>query len=173
MLDIGGGSTELIVGLVGEGEPGAAYSMDIGSVRLHERHLASDPPQPDEVAAVVADIETALDGCPIDLSALTLVIGVAGTVTTIAAGVLDLAAYDRTLIHQQVLAVRDVHGRARELLSMTVAQRRDLPWMHPGRADVIGAGALILSGVLARTDAEEIIVSECDILDGIAASMSG
>lgn len=171
VLDIGGGSTELILGRPDEGAPTAAYSMDIGSVRLHERHLAADPPTASQVDAVVADIEAALDDSPIDLSGTATVIGVAGTITTVAAGVLSLAAYDREAIDNRVLTVADVQDHVASLVSLTVAQRRDLPWMHPGRADVIGAGALILSRVLARTAAVELVVSECDILDGIAASL--
>jgi exopolyphosphatase/guanosine-5'-triphosphate,3'-diphosphate pyrophosphatase len=176
VVDIGGGSTELIVGRGDEPEPTAAHSMDIGSVRLHERHPAADPPTPAQVAAVVADVDAALDASPIDLGALrasATVVGVAGTVTTVAAGVLGLAAYDRDAIDQQVLRVADVQAHVAELVSMSVAERRALPWMHPGRADVIGAGALVLSRVLARCGADELVVSECDILDGIAASLVG
>ncbi|CAN5453193.1 Ppx/GppA phosphatase family protein [soil metagenome] len=172
VVDVGGGSTELILGLPGEAEPAAAHSMDIGSVRLHERHLVSDPPTPGEVDALVADIERSLDACPIDLSDVTTVIGVAGTVTTVAAGVLGLAAYDREAIDQQVLPVEQVQDHVAELIAMTVEERRALPWMHPGRADVIGAGALILSRVLLRCRSDELVVSECDILDGIAASLA-
>ncbi len=171
VIDVGGGSTELIVGRPGEGGPTAAYSMDIGSVRLHERHLATDPPKAAEVAAVVADVDAALDACPIDLSTLTSVIGVAGTITTVAAGVLGLAAYDRSQIDRHALPLDAVQDHIAHLVSLTVAQRRELPWMHPGRADVIGAGALIVSRVLARCAAGELLVSECDILDGIAASL--
>ncbi len=119
VVDIGGGSTELILGTVADG-PSVAHSMDIGSVRLHERHITTDPPTPAEVAAVVADIDAALDGCPVDPAAATTVIGVAGTVTTIAAGVLDLPAYDREAIDQQVLAVDDV----RQMVARLVGMRR-------------------------------------------------
>ena len=171
VVDIGGGSTELILGAPGDDRPAAAHSMDIGSVRLHERHVHTDPPTAAEVAAVVADIDVALGACPFDPAAAATVIGVAGTVTTIAAGVLGLAAYDRDAIDQQVLAVADVHDLVDRLVAMTVAERLALPWMHPGRADVIDAGALILSGVLRRTQARGLLVSECDILDGIAWSM--
>ena len=169
VLDIGGGSTELVRGRCGEQPVG--HSMDIGSVRLHERHLASDPPDAAEVDRVVADVDRALDACPIDLSSVTTVIGVAGTVTTVAAGVLQLAAYDRSVIDQQVLPVEQVQRHVAELVRLSVAERRELPWMHPGRADVIGAGALILSRVLARSEADDLVVSEHDILDGIAASL--
>ena len=168
VVDIGGGSTELILG---EGSPTEADSMDIGSVRLHERHLHSDPPTAAEVAACVADIDTALDACPVDPAAAATVVGVAGTVTTIAAAVLDLPAYDRDAIDQQVLAVDDVHAAVERLLALTVEERRALGYVHPGRADVIGAGALIWSRVLRRSGVDSVVVSESDILDGIGWSL--
>jgi exopolyphosphatase/guanosine-5'-triphosphate,3'-diphosphate pyrophosphatase len=170
VVDIGGGSTELILGDPATG-PTAAHSMDIGSVRLHERHVRHDPITTDEVAAVVADIDAALDACPVDPAAARSVIAVAGTNTTIAAGTLGLAAYDRDLIHARVLAVPDVLAQVDRLLAMTVAERRGLGWMHPGRADVIDAGALIVARVLARLSVGEVVVAETDILDGIAWSL--
>ena len=169
VVDIGGGSTELILGA---DEPTAAFSMDIGSVRLHERHLHSDPPTAEEVAAATADIEAALDACPVSPADAATVIGIAGTVCTVAAGVLDLPAYDKSRIDQAVLPVSAVHDYVGRLVAMTVEQRLALPYMHPGRADVIGAGALVLSRVLARTTVPDIIASESDILHGIAWSMS-
>ena len=175
VLDIGGGSTELILGEVGSG-PSAAHSMNIGSVRLHERHVRHDPLVEAEIAAVVADIDAALDASPVDPASARTVIGVAGTNTTVAAGVLGLAAYDRDLIHGQVLEVGAVQQHVASLLAMTVAERKALGWMHPGRADVIDAGALIVSRVLARaavptTGVSTMIVAETDILDGIAWSL--
>ena len=168
VVDIGGGSTELILGA---SEPESAHSMDIGSVRMHERHLRSDPPTADEVAACVADVDAHLDSCPVDPAPAATVVGVAGTVTTVAAAVLDLPAYDRDAIDQAVLAVADVHAAVDRLLAMTVAERRALPYMAAGREDVIGAGALILSRVLRRTRVDSLVVSESDILDGIAWSI--
>ena len=168
VVDVGGGSTELILG---DGEPTAEHSMDIGSVRMHERHLRSDPPTGDEVAAAVADIDAHLDDCPVDPVAAATVVGVAGTVTTVAAAVLDLPTYDRDAIDQAVLTVEDVHAATARLLAMTVAERRALPFLHPGRADVIGAGALVLDRVLRRTRVAGLVVSEADILDGIAWSL--
>ncbi|MBB6627051.1 exopolyphosphatase [Nocardioides sp. KIGAM211] len=168
VVDIGGGSTELILG---SSAPETAHSMDIGSVRLHERHLHSDPPTAAEVAACVADIDAHLDACPVAPGDAATVVGVAGTVTTVAAGVLDLAAYDRTDTDQAVLAADDVHALVDRLVAMTVAERLELPWMHPGRADVIDAGALILSRVLRRAGVPSLLVSESDILDGIAWSI--
>ena len=170
VVDIGGGSTELILGDPETG-PTAAHSMDIGSVRLHERHVRHDPITRDETAAVVADIDAALDACPVDPAVARSVIAVAGTNTTIAAGTLGLAAYDRDLIHARVLAVPDVLAQVDRLLAMTVDERRGLGWMHPGRADVIDAGALIVARVLARLSVGEVVVAETDILDGIAWSL--
>lgn len=168
VLDIGGGSTELILG---DRAPSAEHSMNIGSVRMHERHLHSDPPTPAEVAAAVADIDAHLDACPVDASLAQTVVGVAGTIITVAAGVLGLTSYDRDAIDQAVLQRADVHDFAAKLLAMTVEERLALPFMHPGRADVIGAGALILDRILRRTGTTSIVVSEADILDGIAWSM--
>lgn len=169
VLDIGGGSTELILG--DESGPRASYSMQIGSVRLHERHLHTDPPTPAEIAACVADIDAALDACPVDPAEAATVIGVAGTITTITAGVLGLPVYDREAIDQGRLAVADVQALIDRILAMSVEERKALGWMHPGRADVIGAGGLILSRVLARAGTRELVVSESDILDGIAWSL--
>jgi exopolyphosphatase/guanosine-5'-triphosphate,3'-diphosphate pyrophosphatase len=171
VVDIGGGSTELISGSSLGDPPAAAHSMDIGSVRLHERHLRSDPPTMAEVAACVRDIEEHLDAAPVPVGEARTVVGVAGTITTLAAGVLDLPAYDREAIDQAVLAVDDVHALVDRLVAMTVNERLALPWMHPGRADVIAAGALILSRVLRRGSVDTVVISESDILDGIAWSL--
>jgi exopolyphosphatase/guanosine-5'-triphosphate,3'-diphosphate pyrophosphatase len=170
VVDIGGGSTELVLGSAVDG-PEAADSMDIGSVRLHERHLHSDPPTAAEVAACVADIDAHLDACPVDAGAAATVVGVAGTVTTITAGVIGLATYDRDAIDQALLATGDVHALVDRLVAMPVAERLELPWMHPGRADVIDAGALIWSRVLRRAAVPQVLTSESDILDGIAWSI--
>lgn len=172
VVDVGGGSTELIWGPRLDAAPAAAYSMQIGSVRLHERHLHSDPPTAAEVAACVRDIDAALDGCPVDPAGAATVVGVAGTVTQLAAGVLGLAAYDRTVIDQARLPVAALHGLVERLVAMRVEERLALPWMHPGRADVIAAGGLVLSRVLRRTDVDHLVVSESDILDGIAWSIT-
>lgn len=166
VVDVGGGSTELVLGTGRSVE--AADSMDIGSVRLTERHLRSDPPSPAEVAACVADVDRALEASPVAPAAAATVVGVAGTVTTLAAGVLGLTAYDRDATHGARLDAADVHRLCDRLVGMAPEERRDLPWLHPGRADVIGAGALIVSRVLARAGARELVVSEADILDGIA-----
>ena len=170
ILDIGGGSTELVLGAAATG-PDSAVSLDIGSVRLHERHLHTDPPTADEIAACVADIDAHLDRVAVPVADAATVVGVAGTVTSVGAGVLGLAAYDRALVDQARLAVDDVHVLVERLLAMTVTERLALAWLHPGRADVIGAGALILSRLLRRTRVGHVVVSEADILDGIAWSL--
>ena len=179
VIDIGGGSTELILGdpstSSGQGKHGhvtAAQSLDIGSVRMTERHFPSDPPTVSEVESATADVDAALDRSAVPLGEARTVVGVAGTITTVAAGVLDLTAYDRAAIHHSVLPAPDVHAMTESLLGMTTADRRALPYMHPGRADVIGAGALILDRVLRRTSAGSLLVSEADILDGIAWSVA-
>ncbi len=170
VIDIGGGSTELILGETATG-PREAFSMDIGSVRLHERRMGGDPATPDQVAACVADIDAALDACAVDPAAAAAVVGVAGTITTVAAGVLGLPSYDRELIHGRVLAVDDVHRDVARLVAMTVAERAALGYIHPGRLDVIDAGALILDRVLLRASVPTMTVAETDILDGIAWSL--
>jgi exopolyphosphatase/guanosine-5'-triphosphate,3'-diphosphate pyrophosphatase len=124
------------------------------------------------VAACIADIDAHLDACPVDPSRAATVVGVAGTVTTVAAGVLDLAAYDRDAIDQAVLPAADVHALVDRWVAMTVAERLALPYMHPGRADVIDAGALILDRILRRATVASLVVSESDILDGIAWSIA-
>ena len=170
VIDIGGGSTELILGRA-DGTIVESDSMDVGSVRMNERHLAGDPPSKEEVEAAVADIDAAIDACPVDPADAGAVIGVAGTVTTLAAGVLDLATYDPSLIHHSVLRPDAVQGLVARLLAMDIEQRKALPYMHPGRADVIAAGGLILDRILRRTTVNSMLVSEHDILDGIAWSM--
>ncbi|MGJ0558382.1 Ppx/GppA phosphatase family protein [Methylocystis sp.] len=169
VLDIGGGSTELVLGGA-DGTVSVAHSLDIGSVRLTERHLRDDPPTQAQVDAVRADIDAALDDCRVAPALARTVVGVAGTVTTVAAGVLELPAYDRNKVHLAVLDRVAVQERIDALVAMTVAERRALGYMHPGRADVIAAGALILERILLRTVVGTVTVSESDILDGIAWS---
>jgi exopolyphosphatase / guanosine-5'-triphosphate,3'-diphosphate pyrophosphatase len=170
VVDIGGGSTELVLGS-GDGRVQAAHSMDVGSVRLHERHLHGDPPTRAEVAACVADIDAHLDAAPVPVGDARTVVGVAGSTLTVAAGVLGLASYDRSAIDQARLAAADVARFVERLVAMTVGERRALPYLDPGRADVIGAGALILARVLARARVRTLVASEADILDGIAWSL--
>jgi exopolyphosphatase / guanosine-5'-triphosphate,3'-diphosphate pyrophosphatase len=170
VLDIGGGSTELILGSA-DGTVQAAHSLDIGSVRLNERHLHTDPPSREEIEAAVADIDAVLDTSEVDPAQAASVIGVAGTVTTVAAGVMGLQTYESELIHRSVLRPDAVQGVVAQLLTMMTEQRKALGYMHPGRADVIGAGGLILDRILRRTSVGSMLVSEHDILDGIAWSM--
>jgi exopolyphosphatase / guanosine-5'-triphosphate,3'-diphosphate pyrophosphatase len=174
VIDIGGGSTELVVGRRVDGRTlvESAVSLDIGSVRLFERHLHADPPSSAELAACVADIEAALDTVAVDLSSARTVVGVAGSIITVGAGVLDLPAYDPVRTDQAVLDVADVHAYVERLARLTHPERLALPYMHPGRADVIVAGALILDRVLRRTTCPTLTVSEADILDGIAWSIA-
>ncbi|MBV9026266.1 MAG: Ppx/GppA family phosphatase [Streptomycetaceae bacterium] len=172
VVDIGGGSTEFVIG---DGRVRAARSVDIGCVRMTERHLArdghvSDPPTPRQVAAITSDIAKALDlaaeTVPLD-EAGTLV-GLAGSVTTVAAIALDLPVYDSSVIHHSRITVDQVREVTGRLLSSTRAERAAIPVLHPGRVDVIGAGALVLLEIMERTGAHEVVVSEHDILDGIA-----
>jgi exopolyphosphatase/guanosine-5'-triphosphate,3'-diphosphate pyrophosphatase len=172
VVDIGGGSTELVLG---EGDQRQAVSMDIGSVRLHERHLHTDPPTAAEVAACVADVDAQLDGsldaAGIPLERTRTVIGTSGTIKTLACGVLALDSYDREAFDHAVLPNAATASFVDALVAMTVAERRALPYMHPGRADVIAAGALIWSRILARVPVSEHVVSEADILHGMAAAI--
>ncbi len=170
VCDIGGGSTEFVLGGTGVL---AARSVDVGCVRMTERHLRSDPPGPAQIAAARADIESTVDGAlrAVGADRAAPVVGVAGSVTTGAALALGLDRYQPDLIHHSRLSTVDVVRIADELLGMTRAQRLALPVMHPGRADVIGAGALILRVILERTGAAGLVVSEHDILDGIAWSL--
>ena len=170
VVDIGGGSTELVVGA--GGAPRASVSMDIGSVRLHERHLHADPPTLEEVAACVAGIDRQLDDSGVALDDVRSVIGTSGTIKTIACGVLALGSYDRDAFDRAVLANDATLDFCDRLLAMTVDERRALPYMHPGRADVIGAGALIWSRILARVPVDTHVISEADILHGIAAAIA-
>jgi exopolyphosphatase/guanosine-5'-triphosphate,3'-diphosphate pyrophosphatase len=168
VVDIGGGSTELVLG---SDHPDAAESMDIGAVRLHERHLHDDPPTAAQVAACVADVDRHLDGCRVPLADARSVIGTSGTVKTLAAAMLDLPLYDRDAIDGAELGSSETTAYVERLVAMSVAERRAIPSMHPGRADVVGAGALIWSRVLQRSQVPAYRVSEADILYGIAASL--
>ncbi|GAA3578222.1 Ppx/GppA phosphatase family protein [Nonomuraea rosea] len=173
VVDIGGGSTEFVVG---SQHAESALSVDIGCVRLTERHLrdADDPPSALALEAVVADIEEALDRVEAEVPvrrAHTLV-GLAGSVTTIAGIALDLPCYDSARIHHSRISAGQVHDVTRRLLAMTHGERAEVPVMHPGRVDVIGAGALILDRIVRRFGFSQVVVSEHDILDGIAWSLT-
>jgi exopolyphosphatase/guanosine-5'-triphosphate,3'-diphosphate pyrophosphatase len=168
VVDIGGGSTELVLGAE---QPEAAVSMDIGSVRLHERHLHDDPPTAAQVAACLADIDTHLDADPVPVADARSVVGTSGTIKTLAAALLELPFYDRDAIDGARLGSERTRRYVDRLLAMTVAERRRIPSMHPGRADVIGAGSLIWSRVLERSGVASYTVSEADLLYGIASTM--
>ncbi|MGH8969195.1 MAG: exopolyphosphatase [Actinomycetes bacterium] len=171
-VDIGGGSTEFVLGA---SSPEASRSVDVGCVRMTERHLRSDPPTAGEVAAARSDIEAAvtLAGRTVPLGVARTLVGLAGSVTTVAAMALDLPAYQPERIHLSRIPAADVRAVAGRLLSMTHDERAALPFMHPGRVDVIGAGALVLAVVLEHVTVGEVVVSEHDILDGIAWSLVG
>jgi exopolyphosphatase/guanosine-5'-triphosphate,3'-diphosphate pyrophosphatase len=171
VVDIGGGSTEFVLGDAAGVR--AARSVDVGCVRLTERHLHTDPPPPDEVQAAEADVRAALELVAADVpvrEAATLV-GLAGSVTTVAALALGLPAYDPVAIHGSRIPVAGVRSVTAGLLTATRAKRASSPVMHPGRVDVIGAGALILRTLVDRLGWAEVLVSESDILDGIAWSI--
>ena len=173
VTDIGGGSTEFILGdLAGVA---GARSVNIGCVRLTERHLHDDPPSRDQVTAAAADIGTALDHVAASVPAgnAKTLIGLAGSVTTVAGIALGLGRYDSERIHHSRIPAARVHQIAGDLLAMTRADRAAIGVMHPGRVDVIGAGALILDRIMARFGFSEVLVSEHDILDGIAWSLAG
>lgn len=172
VVDIGGGSTEFVVGERAGGVR-AAISVDIGCVRMTERHLAGDPPTPEQVAAAQADIAAAVDRALAVVpgrEAATLV-GLAGSVTTVVAIAQGLEGYDPERIHHARVSYEAVARVTEDLLGRTSAQRLAIPVMHPGRADVIGAGALVLRVIMERAGMPSVVASEHDILDGIAWSL--
>lgn len=173
VVDIGGGSTELITGRAGA--PERFVSLDIGCVRLFEKHLASDPPAAHELAALRAEAAAALEGARAELGARPggRLVGVAGTVTQLALLKAGLPVYDPDVTHHAVLSHGDVRALARRLASLPYEQRRRIKGLEPGRVDVIVAGAEILLAVLEVFDRPEVIASERDILDGLVLQMLG
>lgn len=180
VVDLGGGSTELVLG---NDRPQSSWSMDVGSVRLTERHLHSDPPTAAQVEAALADVDAALDEAfkVVPVGSTRTLVGLAGSVTSLTAYCLGLQTYDRTLVDGAVTSIAETVGCAERMLAMTRAQRLGLGFMHPGRADVIGAGALIWAQVVRRIAAAvqtdggqltQVVTSEHDILDGIALSIA-
>jgi exopolyphosphatase/guanosine-5'-triphosphate,3'-diphosphate pyrophosphatase len=213
VVDIGGGSTEFVFGT---GDVEAARSVDIGCVRMTERHLRSDPPSPEQLAAAVADIDAALTAVrtgesthaeaeaeaarageaalveagghplsplpppppappsvpPVPIDRARTLVGLAGSVTTVAGIALELPEYDSERIHLTRLKDRQVHDVTRMLLRSSHEERAALGVMHPGRVDVIGAGALILDRIMREYGFADVVVSEHDILDGIAWSLA-
>ncbi|HWG98589.1 MAG TPA: Ppx/GppA phosphatase family protein [Pilimelia sp.] len=171
VVDIGGGSTEFVVGA---GEVAAAVSVDVGCVRMTERHLRDDPPTREQVAAAEADIGAAVRRAlaAVNADGAATLVGLAGSVTTVTALALGLEGYEPDRIHRAVVPYAQVAKVTGELLAATTAQRRALPAMHPGRADVIAAGALVLRTILEQAGMTEVVASETDILDGIAWSLA-
>jgi exopolyphosphatase/guanosine-5'-triphosphate,3'-diphosphate pyrophosphatase len=181
VVDIGGGSTEVIVGEPATGSNPRAHgrvsgarSLNIGSVRVTERLMPSDPPTPTEVHAATRLVDEALDTLPaygVHVGEAATVVGVAGTVTTVGALLVGLRSWDRDRVHHATFRTSQVHELVERLLAMTVRERERLG-VPAGRSDVIGAGALILDRVLARSRSDRLLVSDSDILDGIAWSIA-
>lgn len=188
VVDVGGGSTEFVRGTASlEKASGqrrlvqAALSVDIGCVRLTERHLAFDPPREAEVAAATRDIDAAVERAAeaVSFAGVKALVGVAGTVTTVTAQALSLPTYDARRIHLSVTSPATMRAAAQALLHMTRSRRAALPFMHPGRVDVIGAGALIWDRVIETVERETglgddlvVVASEHDILDGVALGLA-
>ncbi len=188
VADIGGGSTEFVLGAAataaavggsaGPAEtprlPVHAISVNVGCVRITERHLHGDPPTGQEVAAATADIDAALDAvaAAVPVRQARTLIGLAGSVTTVAAIAMGLPAYDAARIHHARVSAADVHAVTCALLAQTRTARAGIGVMHPGRVDVIGGGALVLDRLMQRFGFGEVLVSEHDILDGMAWSLA-
>jgi exopolyphosphatase/guanosine-5'-triphosphate,3'-diphosphate pyrophosphatase len=171
VVDIGGGSTEFVFG---EKEVKYAKSVNIGCVRMAERHLKILPPKPLDVQNAISDIDQAIFEAShiVPIKEAKTLIAVAGTATTVAAAALGLNEYDRNAIHLSRIPTQKVIEIAQRFLLMSRDEIAALPYMHPGRVDVIAAGSLVLSRVMIATGATEFIASESDILDGMAWSLS-
>jgi exopolyphosphatase/guanosine-5'-triphosphate,3'-diphosphate pyrophosphatase len=174
VTDIGGGSTEFVLGSPVDGST-TAISVNVGCVRMTERCLHGDPPTGQEVAAAMADIDAALDtvAATVPVRQARTLIGLAGSVTTVAAIAMGLPAYDAARIHHARVSAADVHAVTQGLLAQTRTARAAIGVMHPGRVDVIGGGALVLDRLMERFGFSEVLVSEHDILDGMAWSLAG
>jgi exopolyphosphatase/guanosine-5'-triphosphate,3'-diphosphate pyrophosphatase len=172
VVDIGGGSTEFVLG--DSSGVRAARSVDIGCVRLTERHLHDDPPTADQIGRAEADIRAALADvvAEVPVAEAGSLVGVAGSVTTVAAIALGLPAYDPVAIHGSRIPVGTVRSVTAGLLAATRARRAAMPVMHPGRVDVIGAGSLVLRVIMDALAMDEVVVSEHDILDGIVLRLA-
>ena len=170
VVDIGGGSTEFVYG---DKKVISAKSVNIGCVRMSERHLLSQPPAMDQIARAIVDIDIAITQAAVSvpINSAKSLIAVAGTATTVAAAALNLSKYDRDLIHLSKISADKVHKVAQMFQSMSKSEISALPYMHEGRVDVITAGSLVLSRVMAATGAVEFVASESDILDGMAFSL--
>ena len=170
VVDIGGGSTEFVFG---SNKVENAKSVNIGCVRMSERHFTSQPTTMDQVARAIIDIDSAIAQAAsvVPISNAKTLVAVAGTATTVAAAALELKDYDRHLIHLARISADKVHKVAAMFQSMKKDEIANLGYMHPGRVDVITAGSLVLSRVMAATGASEFVASESDILDGMAWSL--
>jgi exopolyphosphatase / guanosine-5'-triphosphate,3'-diphosphate pyrophosphatase len=175
VVDIGGGSTEFVRGT---DQVEQALSVDVGCVRMTERHLRNDPPTSAQIAAATSDIEAAIDRVAdvVDFQGISALVGLAGSVTTITAHALRLTSYDPERIHLAQLPAAQIIDACTSLLSMTRAERAALGFMHEGRVDVIGAGGLVWRTIIQRLQRDvgitSVVTSEHDILDGIALSIS-
>jgi exopolyphosphatase / guanosine-5'-triphosphate,3'-diphosphate pyrophosphatase len=175
VIDIGGGSTEFVLGT---DQPEQAISVDMGCVRLTERHLVSDPPTALSITAAREEVDRLIDkvSLTVELGRAKTLVALAGTATTVSAMAMDLPAYIPERIHLSRISVGDIRSIAERFLAMPHAERAALPFMHPGRVDVIGGGSLILERIATRVEpylsGENVVISEHDILDGIAFSLS-
>jgi len=170
VMDIGGGSTELITGGA-SGDLHSAVSLDVGSVRVTERFFKQNPVADDDLERAAGYVDDLLTGSGVDFDSIGAWIGVAGTVTTLAGVYLELERYDRERVHGARIPLAAIAEQLHRLARLTVDQIRALPSMHPGRADVITGGALVESRIAARVHLDHLIVSESDILDGIALQL--
>lgn len=184
VVDLGGGSTELVMGGSGDDDRQvrAAFSMDIGSVRMSERHLVSDPPTAAQIECAVADIDAHIDEAfrTVPAASTGTLIGVSGTVTTMSAIARGLREYDRNAIDGVRIGIGQAQDACDKVLHMMRAERRGYPVIHPGRIDVIGGGALVWSRVLERVRAavatqgrvlDSYVASEHGLLDGIVLDL--
>ena len=170
VIDIGGGSTEFVFGTT---DVEFAKSMNIGCVRMTERHFTGGDADPGQIAAAIEDIDEAIAQAAkiVPITESKTLIAVAGTATTVAAAALELSTYDRYAIHLSRISAAKVHATSKMFLSSKREDREALGYMHPGRVDVIGAGSLVLSRIMLATGATEFVASESDILDGMAWSL--
>jgi exopolyphosphatase/guanosine-5'-triphosphate,3'-diphosphate pyrophosphatase len=170
VVDIGGGSTEFVFGTK---SVEAARSVNIGCVRMSERHFANDPATPQQIELARTDIQgtIAIAAAEVPITKAKTLVAVAGTATTVAAAGLNLAEYDRYAIHLARVSASQVHEASAMFLTRNREERLALGYMHPGRVDVIGAGSLVLSEIMKATGASEFVASESDILDGMARSL--
>ena len=170
VVDIGGGSTEFVFG---HDDVASAISVDIGCVRMTERHFVADPPSAIEIEQARVDINNAIDRAEskVPITSARTLVAVAGTATTVAAAALDLVSYQREQIHGARISASQTVAVSDWLLSLPRDERAKLGYMHPGRVEVIAAGSLVLAEIIKRTKAEEFVASERDILDGIVASL--